>query len=89
MDDPAYILPHADFGDPECCGLLFAKKAGDGQAAITCNECGLILKTVPINQLRITLDQMQLQLDVAVEKCPECGHVNLFPAFSRMIVYRC
>jgi hypothetical protein len=26
---PEYILPHAEFGDPECCGLLFGVESGD------------------------------------------------------------
>ena len=86
---PAYILPHSDFGDPECCGLFFPEATANGDAGITCNECGFVLKTVPVAELQRTLDQLQLELDVASEQCPKCGKVNLFPGFSRMSVYRC
>src|SRR5712671_2325448 len=40
------ILPHSDFGDPECCGCLNAVVHGD-QADVVCNECGAILRSVP------------------------------------------
>lgn len=86
---PEYILPHSDFGDPECCGLFFPEETENGEAAMACNECGFVVKTVPVADLQRTLDQMQLQLEVASELCPECGKVNLFPGFSRMMAYTC
>jgi uncharacterized protein (DUF983 family) len=41
---------------------------------------------VPAAELRQTLNEMEASLDVAGEKCPHCKSVNLFPAFSRMLV---
>jgi uncharacterized protein (DUF983 family) len=32
---------------------------------------------------------MEASLEVASEKCPSCGKVNLFPGFSQMEVYTC
>jgi predicted RNA-binding Zn-ribbon protein involved in translation (DUF1610 family) len=61
----------------------------DNQADLTCNECGFVLRTVPIADLRRVQDEMQLSLDVASEKCPHCGAVNLFPGFSRMFAFVC
>jgi DNA-directed RNA polymerase subunit RPC12/RpoP len=86
---PAYILPHAEFGDPECCGLFFPEETTSGDAAITCNECGFVVKTVTVYQLQKALDEMQLKVDVASAQCPECGQVNLFPGFSQMMAYTC
>ena len=85
---PEYILPHSDFGDPDCCGLLFPLVRGD-QADLKCNECGFVLCRVPTANLRRTQDELQLSLDVASEKCPHCDAVNLFPGFSSMLAYTC
>ncbi len=82
------ILAHADFGDPECCGCLFPVARGD-QIDIVCNECAAILRTVQVADIRTTFDAMEASLDVASEKCPHCGQVNLFPGFSRMLAFVC
>ena len=87
-EHPEYLLPHSDFGDPECCGLLFPVLRGD-QADLTCNECGTVVRVVRAEDLRRTQDEMQLSLDIASEQCPHCGAVNLFPGFSRMMAYTC
>ena len=39
------IIPHSDFGDPNCCGCLFGIVRGD-EADIRCNECEALLFTV-------------------------------------------
>ena len=54
-------LPHSDFGESDCCGLFVPVEQGSA-AHITCNECGLVLKSVPIADLRRTLDEMELTL---------------------------
>jgi RNase P subunit RPR2 len=77
-----------DFGDSECCGCLDAIFRGY-DADITCNECGVVVRTVPVTDLERTLDGMELTLNVSSEMCPKCGRVNLFPGFSRMLVYIC
>jgi hypothetical protein len=86
VNPPEYILPHSDFGDPECCGLLLPFVRGDF-ADITCNECGGIVQTVEAADLRRMLDEMQLNLDVASEMCPFCRSVNLLPGFSEMLAF--
>lgn len=82
------MLPHSEFGDTECCGLFFGVER-DGVADITCNECGVVLKTVPSTDLRATFDEMEVSLGVASEMCPHCGKVNLFPGFDRMFAFIC
>ena len=67
VNPPDYILPHSDFGDPECCGLLLPFERGDF-VDIICNECGAIVRTVEVNDLNRTLDEMQLKLDAASER---------------------
>src|SRR5262249_41916451 len=56
-------LPHADFGDPECCGCLCGT-IREQQADIVCNECRTVVRTVPVADLQRTLDEMELTLDV-------------------------
>ena len=90
MDDEVIgtTLPHSDFGDPECCGCLIGNVRGD-LAEVTCNECGVVVKTVPVGELPQTLSKMELELEVADAVCPHCGSVNLFPGFSEMIAFTC
>ena len=45
------IIPHADFGDRECCACLFGIVRGD-QAEIRCNECAALIRTVPVSDLQ-------------------------------------
>src|SRR4051794_13429931 len=53
LEYPEYILPHSDFGDPECCGLLFPVSRGRA-ADLTCNVgCIVIGKLVPLNFVRL------------------------------------
>jgi hypothetical protein len=75
-------LPHSDFGDPECCGCLNGVIRGD-EADIVCNECGAVLRTVPVANVERALTELELTLEVASEMCPHCGSVNLFQAFPR------
>ncbi|MBV9083630.1 MAG: hypothetical protein JOZ62_13200 [Acidobacteriaceae bacterium] len=84
----ATTLPHADFGDADCCGCLNGIIIGD-QAQIVCNECRAIIRTVAARELQQTLTEMELTLDVASAKCPHCGAVNLFPGFSQMLAFTC
>jgi hypothetical protein len=81
-------LPHSDFGDPECCGCLNGVIRGD-QADIVWNECGAVLRTVPVANVGQTLTELELTLEVASEVCPHCGWVNLFPGLSRMLAFSC
>jgi hypothetical protein len=60
------------------------------EADITCNECGAIVRTVPVPDLQRTYDEIELSLDAtATEMCPRCGRVNIFPGWSSMMAYTC
>ena len=82
------IIPHSDFGDPECCGCLFGVVQGD-PAEIVCNECLVVVRRVPASDLRRTLDEMELAGDVARALCPHCGATHLAPGFSRLKAFVC
>lgn len=84
----ATILPHSDFGDPDCWGCLNAIRKGD-QAEIVCNECAVVVRTVPVNEMQKTLDEMELTLDVCTEMCPHCRSVNVLAGFSEMMAFTC
>jgi hypothetical protein len=65
------INPHSDFGDADCCGCLFGVAQGD-LAEIVCNECRVVVRTVPASHLQRTLDEMELEGEVASAVCPHC-----------------
>lgn len=82
------VIPHADFGDPECCGCLNGIIRGQ-QADIVCNECRNVVRSVPATNLRRALNEMELRLDLATAKCPYCGAVHVAPGFSELIAFKC
>src|SRR5437868_7696886 len=81
-------LPHSSFGDPDCCGSLNAILRGD-QADIVCNECDCVVRTFPSAELRQTVTEMELTLDVSSAVCPHCGAVKLLPGFSKVLAFTC
>jgi hypothetical protein len=82
------VFAHADFGDPDCCGCLRAV-IHEREAAIVCNECGRVVRTVAVASLQRTLDDMELSLDVCTDICPHCRMVNVFPGLSNVAAYVC
>lgn len=61
VEPPATMLPHSDFGDSECCGLL-AGVIRDDAAHIECKECGAVVRVVPPAELRKALTEMELEV---------------------------
>lgn len=84
----ATFIPHADFGDAECCGCLQGVVTGN-RADIECNDCGVVVRSVPANELTRTLAEMEASLDIATAICPHCRAVNLFPGFAEMVAFTC
>jgi ribosomal protein S27E len=87
-DDIQTVIPHSKFGTPECSGCLFAR-IGLESAVIACNECGKIVRRVAAGDLQRTLNELELQLEVATALCRHCRAVNLFPGFSRVEAFVC
>ena len=63
------IIPHSDFGNADCCGCLFGVSRGD-QSDIVCNECDVIVRTVPVTDLARTLREMELQAMLLAQCVP-------------------
>lgn len=87
-EPPEFIVPHSDYRDPECCGLIFAQVRGS-DADLVCNECGTVMRTVPAAEADKVLLAMSLEQGLATEVCPYCRQVNLIPGFSEMIAFTC
>ena len=68
--------------------MLYGVVSGE-IANIVCNECGQVVRTTQTADLQRTMDAMENTLEVASEMCSHCGAVNLFPGFSKMLVFRC
>jgi hypothetical protein len=82
------LVPHADYGDPDCCGIIMAAGRGD-QTDLMCNECGFIIQTVPAVEAEPMLLRMALSGGFCSEICPHCEELNSFPGFTSMEAYTC
>jgi hypothetical protein len=56
---------------------------------LTCNDCGVVVLSVPGNEAESTLIQMSLALGSCSETCPHCGSMNIFTGFHTMEAYTC
>ena len=88
LEDIPTPIPHMDFGAPDCCGCLTGRIVGD-RGEIFCNECAEVVRAVPAVDLQRTIDERELQLDLAIGLCSHCGAVNLLPGFSRVEAFVC
>ena len=52
------MFRHANFGGGKCCGCLYGITLGN-QAAIVCNECEAVIRTVPAADLQQVLTEME------------------------------
>lgn len=53
------IIPHELATETDCCGCLIVQVRGD-QADIICNECGAVIRTVPVERAAAVLLAMVL-----------------------------
>jgi hypothetical protein len=84
----ATTLQHEYFGNPDCCGCLNGIVRGH-QAEIVCTECNAVIRSVPSTELRQTLTEMELSLDLSTAICASCGAVKLSPGFSKLLAFTC
>jgi len=87
-DERIPIIPYSNFGDPDCCGCLFGVSQGD-LAEIVCNECQVVVCTIPASDLQRRLDEMELEGDGASAMCPHCRATHLAPGFSMLMAFIC
>ena len=88
MHEIPILVPHADYGDPECCGIIMPVERGD-QADLVCNECGAIISSVCLDEADLTLLRMAMSGGFCSETCPHCGELNTFPGFGSVDAYPC
>jgi hypothetical protein len=88
MREIPLLVPHADYGDQECCGIIMPVERGD-QADLVCNECGAIICSVAVEEAGPTLLRMAMSGGFCSETCPHCGELNTFPGFSSKEAYTC
>ena len=81
------IIPHEDVEKVDCCGCLFVRTRGN-EAEITCNECGVVVRTVPVEAAAATLVEMALS-EICSARCTRCGALNTFPGFSAIEAFIC
>lgn len=87
-DEEGYpIIPHEAVADVECDGYLAVNVSGD-QAEITCNECGVVVRTVAADQVAGAMVTLSLGV-FCTARCPHCDAVNLFPGFSSVDAFVC
>ena len=81
------IVPHEVATGADCCGCLVVQVHGD-QAYITCNECGAIVRTVPVKLASAVMVEMASTVICSV-RCTNCGALNIFPGFSAIEAFIC
>ena len=88
LGDIPSIIPHAELGAYGCCGRLFGRVVKE-HAMIACNECGEIVGKIPARDLQRTLDEFELELEIATALCRHCRSVNLVPGLLGVEVFVC
>src|SRR5260370_12765792 len=80
------IIPHEVEGD-DCDGCLMVRVRGN-QADITCNVCGAVVRTVPLEEAAAAMLEMA-STEICSARCPDCGALNTFPGFSVIEAFIC
>jgi hypothetical protein len=80
------IIPHESTG-ADCCGCLIVQVRGD-RADIICNECGIVVRTVPADRAAGVLVEMASG-EICTARCTHCGALNTFPGFSAIEAFIC
>jgi hypothetical protein len=87
-DDQDYpIIPHEDVEKVNCCGCLYVQFRG-GEADISCNECGVVVRTVPVEQAGAVMVGLASH-EICSVRCPHCQALNTFPGFSAIEAFIC
>ena len=81
------MIPHELATGADCCGCLVVEIRED-QADITCNECGTVVRTVPVGQAMAVLVEMASK-EICSARCTHCGALNTVPGFSAIDAFIC
>jgi len=81
IEYPAYLIPHAEFGEPPCSRLLCAVPCGGGDPVdLECNDCGAIVKTVAAFKVTARRNrEMQRRHAVNAHKVPTLSDMCSVP----------
>jgi hypothetical protein len=93
------LVPHSSYGDPDCCGIIIPARGGvqvrlatdrdTANVELTCNECGVILDTVPAAEAEQVLLWMAMDEGVCSERCPHCGETSVILGCSSLDAFTC
>jgi hypothetical protein len=87
INDRLPIIPHESLGT-DCCGCLYVRIDG-AQAAIICNECGPMIRTVPVVDVEAVMLEMAQTDVICSARCTHCGALNTFPGMSSIGAFIC
>jgi hypothetical protein len=82
------IIPHEDVADVDCCGCLMVR-VRECEADILCNECGAVVRTVPVGDVEAAMLEMAPTDTICSARCTHCGALNTFPRFSAIEAFVC
>jgi len=82
------IIPHEHVAEVECCGCLMVWLR-EGKADILCNECGDVIRTVPVEELESTMLGLSATDVICSANRMHCGALNTFPHFSSIEAFIC
>ena len=66
---------------------LIIQVRGD-QADMTCNECGAVVRTVPVELASAVMVEMA-STQICSVRCTHCGALNTFPGSSAIEAFIC
>jgi len=72
------LIPHEHVTDVDCYGCLMVGIRED-KAEILCNECGAVIRTVPVGEIESTMLELSTTDIVCSARCTHCGLLNTFP----------
>jgi hypothetical protein len=87
INDRLPIIPHESLGT-DCCGCLYVRVEG-AHAAIICNECGTVIRTVPAVDAEAVIMEMAQTDVICSARYTHCGALNTFPGMSAIEAFVC
>jgi hypothetical protein len=88
IQHPPYpIVAHQDVEKTDCCGCLFIEGRGE-EADLTCNECGAVVRIVPVEKASAILIGM-VSSEICSARGTHCGALITFPGFSAIEAFEC
>jgi ribosomal protein L40E len=65
------------------------KELENETANLICNECGALIRTVPIDEAPQILLRMVMDQGMCTETCPHCGAFNVILGFTSVDAFTC